>query len=229
MVRARVSRVESQMCNSVPAPDKHAGALSPENALGRHRGDPPLFPQRAPVGRMSDSARRGRIHTWSSQAARRGLHAGHLLVRAASLLIALLMAKRTALHAVTPARGRKALKALRLPAAPLHLDEVQVGNTTLQLYWDGHTLYEAMLAAIDGAGESIYLQASTWKDDEVGRAFKRHLAQKAADGVVVYIMCAGLGKSSGPRAFRSSPAGMHILGRRAFRRAWQALDPRRYA
>ena len=153
-------------------------------------------------------------------------NAGRLLLMVGSVLVALLKARRTALQAVTVARGRKAQQE---DGAPLHLDEVQVGNNALQLYWDGRTLYQAMLAAIDGARESIYLQSSPWKDDEVGRAFKRHLAQKAADGVAVYVMCAGLGKSSAPRAYRSSLGGMHILGQRAYRRPWQALDPRRYA
>jgi cardiolipin synthase A/B len=113
------------------------------------------------------------------------------------------------------------------PAAPRR--EVQVGNNALQLYGDGPTLYDAMLTAIDEARESIYLQASIWEDDEVGRAFQRHLAHKAGEGVSVYAMCASLVKGFAPRALRPSPPGMSIQGRRAFRRPWQVLDPRRYA
>jgi cardiolipin synthase len=86
-----------------------------------------------------------------------------------------------------------------------------------------------MLAAIDGARESIYLQVSTWEDDEVGRAFQRHLERKAGEGVAVYVMCASLRKGSAPHASRSSPTGVSILGQRAFPRPWHALDPRRYA
>lgn len=113
------------------------------------------------------------------------------------------------------------------PAAPLC--EVQVGNSALQLYGDGQTLYEALLAAIAGARESIYLQTSIWEEDEVGRAFRQCLDRKAGEGVAVYAMCADLSNGSAPRASRSSPAGVSILGQRAFRRPWHALDPRRYA
>jgi cardiolipin synthase len=86
-----------------------------------------------------------------------------------------------------------------------------------------------MLAAIDGAGESIYLECSLWNDDEVGRAFTRHLEQKAAQGVAVYVMCAGFGNRMRARASRSFHSGLHVLGQRSFHRPWLMLDPRRYA
>jgi cardiolipin synthase A/B len=110
-----------------------------------------------------------------------------------------------------------------------HLAEVQIGKNALQLYTDGHELYAAMLAAIDGAGESIYLECSLWQDDEVGRAFTSHLEQKAAQGVAVYVMCGGSGNRIRVRASRPFHSGMHILGHRSFYRPWHMLDPRRYA
>ena len=108
-------------------------------------------------------------------------------------------------------------------------DEVQVGENALQVYRDGYELYAAMLAAIDEAQESIYLEASIWRDDETGRAFKQHLSQKAAQGVEVYVMCSNLDKRKVSRAFGSFPAGVHILRTVPFRRPWHVLDPRRYA
>ena len=39
-----------------------------------------------------------------------------------------------------------------------------------------------MLAAINTAQESIYLETYIWKDDAPGREFKEHLARKAAEG-----------------------------------------------
>src|SRR5579859_1113593 len=89
----------------------------------------------------------------------------------------------------------------------LHPGEVQIGKNALQLYKDGHELYAAMLAAIDGAGESIYLECSLWKDDEVGRAFIRHLEQKAAQGVAVYVMCGGSSHRMRARASRPFHSG----------------------
>ncbi len=63
-----------------------------------------------------------------------------------------------------------------------HLDEVSVGANCLQIYDYGRDLYDAMLAAIDTAQESIYLETYIWKDDAPGREFKEHLARKAAEG-----------------------------------------------
>jgi cardiolipin synthase A/B len=111
----------------------------------------------------------------------------------------------------------------------LHPGEVQVGKNALQLYMDGRELYAAMLAAIDGAGESIYVECSLWRDDGVGRAFKWHLEQKAAQGVAVYVMCGGSGNRIRTRASRSFHSGLHILGHRSFYHPWHMLDPRRYA
>src|SRR5579863_3478448 len=111
----------------------------------------------------------------------------------------------------------------------LHLAEVQIGKNALQLYTDGRELYAAMLAAIDGARESIYLECSLWRDDGVGRAFKWHLEQKAAQGVAVYVMCGGYGNRIPARTSGSFPSGMHILGHRSLYRPWHVLDPRRYA
>jgi cardiolipin synthase len=109
------------------------------------------------------------------------------------------------------------------------LDEVQVGDNSLQLYRDGFELYSAMLAAIDEAQDCVYMVASIWRDDETGRAFKQHLSQKAAQGIEVYVMCANLGKQKISRAFGSFSAGVHIMRTVPFRRPWHVLDPRRYA
>jgi cardiolipin synthase A/B len=111
----------------------------------------------------------------------------------------------------------------------LHLGEVQVGKNALQLYRDGRELYDAMLAAIDGARESIYLECSLWQDDEVGRAFKRRLEQKAEQGVAVYVICGGSGNRMLVRASKSFHSSMHVLVHRPFRRPWHMLDPRGFA
>src|SRR5947209_321199 len=75
----------------------------------------------------------------------------------------------------------------------LHFDEVRVGENFLQLYSYGRHLYDDMLAAIDSAQESIYLESFIWKGDAIGREFKMHLAQKAAQGVDVYVIFDGFG------------------------------------
>src|SRR5438270_11382778 len=59
------------------------------------------------------------------------------------------------------------------------LDEVHMGDNRLRVYDHGRDLYDAMLAAIDAAQESVYLETYIGKDDQVGRAYKDALARNA--------------------------------------------------
>src|SRR6266566_6474879 len=109
------------------------------------------------------------------------------------------------------------------------LDEVQVGDNRLLVYDYGRDLYDAMLAAIDAAQESVYLETYIWKEDEVGQAFKEPLARKAAQGVEVYVVFDSFGNLVVPHAFKIFPPAMHVLSYQAVRRPWHLLDLRRYA
>lgn len=110
----------------------------------------------------------------------------------------------------------------------LHTPTVAVGANHLQIYTCGSALYDAMLTAIDGAQERIYLESFIWKDDTVGREFKERLARKAAAGVAVYVIFDGFGNAVVPRAFKTFPAPIHALEYHAMRQAWHVLDPRRF-
>src|SRR5260370_18490136 len=109
------------------------------------------------------------------------------------------------------------------------LDEVQVGDNRLLIYDYGRDLYDAMLAAIDGAQESIYLETYIWKDDEVGQAFKEHLTRKAAEGVEVFVIFDRFGNLVVPRAFKEFPPAIHTLAYQGVQRPQHLIDPRRYA
>src|SRR5690348_3927232 len=109
------------------------------------------------------------------------------------------------------------------------LSEVPAGKNRLQIYDYGRDLYDDMLAAIDTAQESIYLETYIWKDDAIGQAFKEHLARKAAQGVEVYVIFDSFGNTVVPHAFKVFPSTMHALSYQAIRRPWQVLDFRRYA
>ncbi len=109
------------------------------------------------------------------------------------------------------------------------LGETAVGKNVVQVYSYGRELYDAMLAAIDAAEESVYLESFIWKDDAVGRAFKELLARKAADGVAVYVIFDSFGNLVVPGAFKRFPPPIHMLEYRAIGRPWHAIDPRRYA
>ncbi len=110
------------------------------------------------------------------------------------------------------------------------LKEVQVNENRLQLYSYGRDLFDAMLADIDAARESIFLETYIWKDDDLGREFQEHLARKAEEGVAVYVVFDHFGNLVVPRSFKEAfhPA-IHVLEYRAIRRLRQLLDPRCYA
>jgi len=110
-----------------------------------------------------------------------------------------------------------------------NLNEVRVSDNTLQLYDYGQYLYDAMLAAIDSAKESIYLETFIWKDDKIGREFKTRLIKKASQGIDVYVVFDSFGNAVVPKRFKEFPAIVHALKYQAIRRTWQIFDPRRYA
>ena len=110
-----------------------------------------------------------------------------------------------------------------------NLSEVSLGENDLQLYDYGRDLYEAMLAAIDTAQESIYLETYIWKGDTIGQTFKQHLACKATQGVDVYVVFDSFANTVVPRDFKVFPQNMHVLKYQGIRRPWHLLDPRRYA
>ncbi len=109
------------------------------------------------------------------------------------------------------------------------LDDTTAGENRLQIYSYGRDLFDAMLAAIDAAEQSVYLESFIWKNDDVGREFKQRLARKAAAGVDVYVIFDAFGNLVVPRSFKRFPPGIHTLEYRAISRPWHVLDPRRYA
>ncbi len=109
------------------------------------------------------------------------------------------------------------------------MQEVHVGENSLRIYDYGADLYEAMLAAIDGAQESIYLETYIWKDDVVGQKFKDHLICKAEQGVAVYVVFDRFGNLVVPQKFKAFPPAVHVLPYQAIDRPWHILDVRRYA
>lgn len=111
----------------------------------------------------------------------------------------------------------------------MQFDEVQIGENRLKLYSYGHDLYNDMLAAIDSAQESVYLETYIWKDDAAGREFKKHLTRKAEEGVDVYVIFDHFGNLVVPRQFKSFHPRIHVLEYQAVSRIWHLLDPRRYS
>ena len=108
-------------------------------------------------------------------------------------------------------------------------DDVQVGDNRLRLYCYGRDLYDDMLAAIDGARESIYIESYIWKADDAGCEFKQHLAQKAEEGVAVYVIFDGFANLVVPRSFKSFHPKIHVLEYQPLKRFVHIFDPRCYS
>ncbi len=123
------------------------------------------------------------------------------------------------------------LKRRRQPQGFPHerMADTAVGENRVQVYSYGRELYDAMLAAIDGAKESVYLETFIWKDDEVGQEFKDCLERKARAGVDVYVIFDSFGNLVVPASFKRFPREIHTLEYQAIRKPWQVLDPRHYA
>ncbi len=150
-----------------------------------------------------------------------------ILLRTLGIGLALQIITVAILWVVSALHNRKSKKKASFPY--LKLDPVQVGENNLQIYSYGRDLYDAMLAAIDEAQDSIYLESFIWKGDEVGEEFKTHLIRKAEQGVAVYIIFDAFGNLVVPRAFKDFPSCIHSLEYQSLRNPSHFFDPRRYA
>ena len=110
----------------------------------------------------------------------------------------------------------------------LSLEEVVIGENTVQIYAYGHDLYESMLSAIDTAQQSIYLETYIWKDDQVGQEFKQKLICKANQGIDVYVIFDSFANTVVPSIFKAFPTNIHVLKYQSFNKPWYIFDPRRY-
>ena len=130
------------------------------------------------------------------------------------------------LSAIAEVRKRRAL-----PAEFPHERRLKatVEANEIRVYTYGQALYNAMLAAIDDAQETIFFETFIWKGDDVGKLFKERLARKAAAGVQVYAIYDGFANLVVPLNFKRFPDTMNVLEYRSLDRVWYAFDPRRYA
>jgi cardiolipin synthase len=105
----------------------------------------------------------------------------------------------------------------------------EVDGNDVRIYTYGQDLYNAMLAAIDGARDTIFLETFIWKGDPLGQTFKERLARKAAEGVNVYVIFDSFANLVVPPGFKRFPEAINTLEFRTLDRVWYWLDPRRYA
>ncbi|HHW82556.1 MAG TPA: phosphatidylserine/phosphatidylglycerophosphate/cardiolipin synthase family protein [Actinomycetales bacterium] len=94
-------------------------------------------------------------------------------------------------------------------AAPAEV--TAAGGNRCDVYTDGSRLYEAMLADIRTAQESIYFETFIWKGDSTGKAFKKELEDAAARGVEVFAVYDSFANIVVPRSFKRFSPDMNVI------------------
>ncbi len=100
------------------------------------------------------------------------------------------------------------------------------GEVTTYTY--GRDLYDAMLAAIEGAQRQVLFETYIWKGDEVGEQFKQALADAAARGVEVYCIYDSFANLVVSPRFKRFPSSMKVLPYPIYNAGWRVFDLRRY-
>ncbi len=106
--------------------------------------------------------------------------------------------------------------------------DVTAGNA-VTLYDDGDETFDAMIALIDGATQSVSLESYILKSDSVGRRFADAMARAAARGVRARLLADWIGMRGTSRAYlrglRERRVEVRIFSPPGFRR-WFGLVPR---
>jgi len=74
------------------------------------------------------------------------------------------------------------------------------GNTACVLH-DADVTYQEILAAIDGARDHVHVEFYIVQPDAVGETLRDRLAQRAAEGIEVRVLCDAIGSMALPRGF----------------------------
>lgn len=107
--------------------------------------------------------------------------------------------------------------------------DTQVGNTMARTYTEGHSLYEDMLEAIEGATHHIYFETFIWRSDYWGKRFKDALIDAARRGVEVFCVWDGFGVLNQDPRFYHFPdmANLHVRKFPTLRSGFFTLNIRR--
>jgi cardiolipin synthase len=106
--------------------------------------------------------------------------------------------------------------------------EVRIGEGTVTTYTFGQDLYDAMLAAIEGAEQRILFESYIWKADATGEAFKQALNRAAGRGVDVYAIYDGFANLVVSPLFKRFGPRLKVLEYPIYNAGWRFFDLRRY-
>ena len=87
------------------------------------------------------------------------------------------------------------------------------GGNSMALLVDGAATFDAICAAIDGAGRYVLVQFYILRADGLGRRLQRHLLEARRRGVEVYLVYDAVGSSGLPASYRDAlvAAGAHVV------------------
>ena len=103
-------------------------------------------------------------------------------------------------------RGRKTRSGFPKPG---HY-AADVAGSDMDVFTFGAELYDDMIAAIDAAERTVYLETYLWKSDDYGKRFLDALNRAGARGVDVKVMYDGVGNMVvDPRFYRFGPGVEH--------------------
>ncbi|QZY30829.1 phospholipase D-like domain-containing protein [Nocardioides coralli] len=123
---------------------------------------------------------------------------------------------------------RRGKKPKPFPVTPPRTVEVGESGGEVTTYTYGQDLFDAMLAAIEGARRQILFETYIWKGDAVGERFKRALAEAAARGVEVHCIYDSFANLVVSPRFKRFPRSMKVLPYPVYNAGWRVLDLRRY-
>ena len=104
--------------------------------------------------------------------------------------------------------------------------DTQVHGQTFTTYTYGQDLFDAMIEAIEGAQDYVYLASYIWKGDEVGQAFKDAVVRAADRGVLVCLVYDGFANLVVPPSFKRFPSSVHVMQFPVVRTAIPLIDIR---
>ena len=117
-----------------------------------------------------------------------------------------------------------------LPAAAARVHELAGhgdDGSVLTTYTYGATLFEDMIAAIEGAEHRVLLESYIIKNDETGRAFKAALVGAAERGVEVCVVYDGFANLVVRRSFFDFPAPIRVYRYPLWNAGWKIFSPRK--
>lgn len=105
---------------------------------------------------------------------------------------------------------------------------VQADTNAVTVYTYGADLYDDMLAAIDRAQHTIYLESFIWKGDAIGEAFRTAVNGAAERGVDVYLVWDQFANLVVPPSFYDFDPRVHIQRHPLLVGGWFFFLPRNF-